>query len=324
VPGSAADRLARLADGYLVTQLLHVAVALGVPDALAAGPRSAPDLARELGAVPGLLHRVLRGLAAEEVLDELADGRFALTLVGELLRSGVPGSLRGAVAARGGLYHRAAAGLLAAVREGGTPFELVEGRPFFDALAAVPERLAAFTASMADRSAREAGAVVAAYDVSRFGSVVDVGGGPGVLLRAVREQSPSADLLLFDRPEVVAGSDLPSAGGDFFTEVPGGADAYLLSRVLHDWDDDAAQQVLQVCRAAMRPDSVLLVVEAVLPERAVDDPAAVRMDLTVLVLLHGRERTAAQYAVLCEAAGLRLAGDVPTDAGVHVLELRPV
>jgi SAM-dependent methyltransferase len=323
VPGSAADRLARLADGYLVTQLLHAAVALRVPDALAAGPRSAHELAAEVGALPGLLHRVLRGLATEDVLEELPDGRFALTPVGELLRAAVPGSLRGAVAARGGLYYRPAAGLLTALREGGTPFELVEGRPFFDALAADPDRLAAFTASMTDRSARECGAVLDAYDVSGLGSVVDVGGGPGTLLRAVRERAPSADVLLFDRPAVVAGSDLPSSGGDFFTEVPTGADAYLLSRVLHDWDDDAARQVLRVCRAAMRPDSVLLVVEAVLPERAVDDPAAVRMDLHMLVLLPGHERTAAEYAALCEAAGLLLTRDVPTDAGVHVLEVRP-
>lgn len=323
MPGSAADRLARLADGYLVTQLLHVAVALGVPDALAAGPRSARDLARELGAVPDALHRVLRGLAAEEVLDELPDGRFGLTPVGELLRPGVPGSLPGAVSARGGLYYRSAVALLDAVRNGGTPFEVVEGRPFFDALAADPARLAAFRASMADRSAREASAVVAAYDVSGLTSVVDVGGGPGVLLRAVRERAPSADVLLVDRPEVVAGSDLPAVGGDFFEQVPAGADAYLLSRVLHDWDDEAARRVLRVCRAAMRPDSVLLVVEAVLPERAADDPAAVRMDLHMLLLLHGRERTAAEYAGLCEAAGLRLTQDVPTDAGVHVLEVRP-
>jgi hypothetical protein len=323
VPGSAADRLARLADGYLVTQLLHVAVVLGVPDALAAGPRGADDLARELGALPDPLRRVLRGLAAEEVLDELPDGRFALTPVGELLRAGVPGSLRGAVVARGGLYHRPAAGLLAAVRDGGTPFELVEGRTFFDALAAAPERLAAFQASMADRSAREAGAVVAAYDVSGFASVVDVGGGSGTLLRAVLGRAPSADVLLFDRPAVVAGSDLPAAGGDFFTEVPAGADAYLLSRVLHDWDDSDARRVLGVRRTAMRPDSVLLLVEAVLPERAVDDPAAVRMDLHMLLLLHGRERTAAEYAALCDTAGLRLTRDVATDAGVHVLEVRP-
>jgi hypothetical protein len=323
VTGSAAAQLARLADGYLVTQLLHLAVELGVPDALATGPRDAQELAAELGAEPGPLHRVLRGLAAEEVLEELPDGRFALGETGQLLRAGVPGSLRGAVTVRAQLYYGAVAGLPDAVRHGGTPFELVHGRPFFEHLAAAPERLAAFQASMADRSAREAGAVVAAYDLSGVGSVVDVGGGTGTLLHAVRERVPAADVLLFDRPEVAARSDLPAAGGDFFTEVPGGADAYLLSRVLHDWDDEDAVRVLRTCRAALRPDSVLLVVEAVLPERAVDDPAAVRMDLHVLLLLHGRERTAAEYAELFAAAGLRLTADVPTAAGVHVLEARP-
>jgi hypothetical protein len=323
VPGSAAAQLARLADGYLVTQLLHLAVTLGVPDALATGPRDAQELAAELGAEPGPLHRVLRGLAAEEVLEELPDGRFALGETGQLLRAEVPGSLRGAVTARAQLYYGAVAGLPDAVRRGGTPFELVHGRPFFEYLAAAPERLAAFQASMADRSAREAGAVVAAYDLSGVGSVVDVGGGTGTLLHAVRARVPDADVLLFDRPEVAARSDLPAVGGDFFTEVPGGADAYLLSRVLHDWDDEDAVRVLRACRAALRPDSVLLVVEAVLPERAVDDPAAVRMDLHVLLLLHGRERTAAEYAELFAAAGLRLTADVPTGAGVHVLEARP-
>jgi hypothetical protein len=323
VPGSAATRLARLADGYLITQLLDVAVTLGVPDALVTGPRTAGELAAELGVEPGPLHRVMRGLASEEVLDELPDGRFALTETGQLLRAGVPGSLRGAVTARAQLYAAAAVGLPDAVRSGGTPFEIVHGQPFFDHLAAAPERLAAFQASMADRSAQEAGAVVTAYDVSRFRSVVDVGGGTGTLLRAVHERAPTADVVLFDRPEVVAGSDLPSVGGDFFTAAPGGADAYLLSRVLHDWDDDDALRVLRTCRQAMRPDSVLLVVEAVLPERAVDDPAAVRMDLHMLLLLHGRERTAAEYAGLLEASGLRPTADVPTAAGVHVLEARP-
>ncbi|SDD05563.1 Dimerisation domain-containing protein [Geodermatophilus telluris] len=321
--GSAADRLARQADGYLVTQLLHTAVVLGVPDALAGGPRDAVDLAGELGARPGPLHRVLRGLAAEEVLAETGDGRFALTDTGRLLCAGVPGSLRDWVATRGGLYFGAAAGLPAAVRDGSTPYETVHGLPFFAHLSADPARLATFQAAMADRSAREAGAVVAAYDAGGFSSVVDVGGGRGTLLRAVRERAPGADVVLFDLPEVVAGSDLPAAGGDFFTAVPAGADAYLLSRVLHDWDDGDALRVLRTCRAAMRPDSVLLVVEAVLPERAADDAAAVRMDLHMLLLLHGCERTATEYAALCAAAGLRLTRDVPTDAGVHVLEARP-
>jgi hypothetical protein len=319
-----AARLARLADGYLVTQLLYAAVVLGVPEALAAGPRDGDDLAAEVGAAPGPLYRVLRGLAAEEVVEERPDGRFALTAVGAHLLATAPVSLRGVVSARGEVYYEAAAGLVDALRGGGAPYEVVHGHPFFAHLAAEPARLAAFQASMADRSTHEAGAVVAAYDVARFRSIVDVGGGGGVLLRAVRERAPHADLVLFDRPEVVAAvADVRGIGGDFFDTVPAGADAYLLSRVLHDWDDRDALRVLRSCRAAMRPDSVLAVVEAVLPERAVDDPAAVRMDLHMLVLLNGRERTVAEYASLFDAAGLELTDDVPTSGGVHVLEARP-
>lgn len=317
-------RIARLADGYLVTQLLHVVVALGVPDRLADGPRPLDDLAREVGAAPAALRRVLRGLAAEGVLDELPGDRFALTPAGALLRTGVPGSVRGGVAARGQVYYAAAGGLLDAVRTGGSAFERTHGRPFFAVLGEEPDRLGAFLASMADRSAREAGAVVEAYDFSRFGSVVDVGGGTGVLLRRIRECAPRAELVLFDRPEVVAATDLPAVGGDFFTAVPPGADAYVLSRVLHDWDDGDAGRILRTCRAAMRPDSVLVVVEAILRERAVDDPEAVRMDLHMLVLLGGRERRVAEYEALLAASGLRLAADVATSAGVHVLEARPV
>src|SRR5689334_6981772 len=140
--GDPAARLARLADGYLVTQLLHAAVALGLPEALVAGPRDADDLAGELGAVPELLHRVLRGLAAEDVVEERRDGRFALTALGALLTPDAPGSLRGAVGARGDVYYQATAGLVDALRGGGTPYEIVHGRPFFAHLAADPPRQA--------------------------------------------------------------------------------------------------------------------------------------------------------------------------------------
>jgi SAM-dependent methyltransferase len=315
-------RLARLADGYLVTQLLHVAVALGVPEALAAGPRPVGDVAREVGAVPDLLRRVARGLAAEGVLEEFDDDRFALTATGELLRAGAPGSLRGTVVARAEVYYGAVAGLLDTVRAGGTPFERVHGRPFFESLAADPDRLAAFSASMADRSAHEAAAVVAACDVARWSSVVDVGGGTGALVRAVRERAPGADVRLLDRPEVAARSGVPAVAGDFFEAVPAAADAYLLSRVLHDWDDADAVRILRTCRAAMRPDSVLVVVEAVLPGRAADDPAAVRMDLHMLLLLGGRERTLPEFDALLAAADLHRTAATRTGTGVHVIEAR--
>jgi hypothetical protein len=323
---SAAERLARLADGYLVTQLLHVAAEMRIADALADVPRTADDLAEAVGAVAGVLRRVLRGLAAEGVLDELPDGRFALTPVGELLRDGVAGSQRGAVVARGGLYYTALTALLDTVRGGGTPFEIVHGAPFFAYLAERPAETATFQASMAARAAREAAAVVAAVDFRRYRKLVDVGGGAGVLLGTILAATPGLSGVLFDRPEVVENARLPAVGGDFFADVPAGADCYLLSRVIHDWDDPRAVAILRACRRAMAADGTVLLVEAVLPERAADNPAAVRMDLHMLTLLGGRERTVAEYSALLDAAGLRLASAVPADpgSGIHVLTAHPV
>jgi hypothetical protein len=318
-----AGHLSSLADGYLITQLLHVAAELGVADVLHDGPASAAEIAASVGAQPGHLHRVLRGLAAEQVLDELPDGRFALTPAGALLAADAPGSMRGAVLARGRLYYGAVVGLLDAVRDGGTPFELAHGEPFFTRLATQPAEYAMFQASMSARSTAEASAVVNAYDFGRFRRLVDVGGGPGILLRAILDAHPGVDGLLFDRPEVVRTATLPAEGGDFFAAVPAGADAYLLSRVLHDWDDADALRILGTCRRAMPDDATLVLVEAVLPRRAADDPRAVRMDLHMLTLLHGRERTEAEFADLLGTAGFRLLGTVPTPAGVCVLEAAP-
>ncbi len=321
-----AARLARLTDGYVVTQLLWVAADLRVADALAEGPRTADELAAQVGADARVLRRVLRGLAAEEVLDELPGGRFALTDTGQLLREGVEGSQRGAVLARGGLYYGALAGLLDAMRDGGIPFERVHGRTFFAHLDAHPAQSARFQASMAVRAAREAAAVVEAYDFGRFRSLVDVGGGPGVLLATISRAAPELSVVLFDRPEVVREATLPAVGGDFFTEVPAGAQAYLLSRVLHDWSDAEAGAILATVRRAMPDGGTLLLVEAVLPERAADDPAAVLMDLHMLTLLRGQERTADEFGALLDAAGFRLDRVVAADpaSGVHVLEARPV
>jgi hypothetical protein len=178
-------QIARLMDGFLTTQALYIAAKLGVADALADGPRTGRAIAEAVGADPDALTRVLRGLVLEDVLAEEGDGRFALTPLGACLRDGVPGSLRGAVLARGEVYYGAAAGLLRAIREGGVAFEHVHGEPFFDHLTRHPEREAAFQASMAGRAAQEAAHIVATYDFSPFGRIVDVGGGQGILLAAI-------------------------------------------------------------------------------------------------------------------------------------------
>lgn len=322
---TAAEQLARMADGYLTTQLLYVAAVLGVADALADGPRTAAELADRVDADPGVLHRLLRGLAAEEVLDEQADGQFTLTAVGQVLRADVPLSQRGVVLARGGLYYGALVGLLDAARRGGTPFEIVHGAPFFDYLATRPDEAAAFQASMSARLAREAAAVVAAHDFRRYRSLVDVGGGEGSLLAAILDAAPNLAGTLFDRPEVVEKAWLLAVAGDFFVKVPPGADAYLLSRVIHDWDDEDAVAILRTCRRAMPDDGRLLLIEALSPDRAVEHPTAVRFDLHMLTLVRGRERTEAEYAALLDAAGLRLDQVVPVipTTGLHLLEAHP-
>ncbi len=325
VAAEAAARFAELMDGYLGTQLLYVAAELDLMEALRGAPRSAAEVAAVVEADAATLERVLRGLASYGAVVEHPGRRFSVAPLGELLCADRPGAQRGAMLARGQVYYAALGGLLSAVRSGGVPFESVHGERFFTHLAAHPELVGAFQASMRDRSAREAAAVVASYDFAVFGTVVDVGGGGGVLLKAILDAAPDVSGVLFDRPEVAAKSPLPAVAGDFFVEVPAGADAYLLSRVIHDWSDADAVAILRTCRRAMGDSARLLLVEAELPERAADHPAAIRMDLHMLALLGGRERTRAEYAALLAEADLRLTTVVPADpvSGVHVFEARP-
>lgn len=320
--------LARAMDGFVTTQLLYVAAKLGIADALAGGPRTGAQLAEAVGADAAALTRVLRGLAVEEVVDELPGGRFALTPMGATLHA-----LEGPIIARAELYYVAATGLLDAVRHGGVPFERVHGERFFEHLGHDPDREAAFQASMAARAAREAHDVVDAYDFRAARQLVDVGGGNGVLLAAILRAAPQLRATLLDRPAAVpaARSRLEADGlaaraeclaGDFFAAVPAGGDTYLLSRVIHDWDDDDAQRILACCRAAMPAAGRLLIVEAVLPELARESPEAIRMDLHMLILLGARERTEAEYWRLLDRAGLTLRRVFPTasPAGLSVLE----
>jgi SAM-dependent methyltransferase len=208
---------------------------------------------------------------------------------------------------------------------------------FFDALAARPDRGAAFHASMTARSQQETAEIVRAYDFSTFKHVVDVGGGRGLLLSAILKTHPQVHGTLFDRPEALAEVPvaLAAAGvvsrcalapGDFFSGVPADGDLYVLSRVLHDWDDDAAIRILRSCRRAMSDTGTLLIAEAVLPERARDNPAAIRMDLHMLTLLTGKERTLGEFEQILRQGGFHLKRVVPIEgqAGVTLLEGQPI
>lgn len=328
VDAGLANRYMRLVDGFVTTQLLYVAASLDVGGRLAEGPMSGEDLAAALDVDRGALTRVLRGLVAEGVLDEDDRGWFTLTALGGCLTS-----LRGATMARGALYYDAAAGLLATVRNGGTAFEHVHGAPFFEHLHRHPDLYDVFQASMAGRAQQEARDVVAAYDFSGLHRMMDVGGGPAVLLAEILRATPGLTGVLMDSESTVprarehldrsgVGDRAECVAGDFFVSVPEGGDVYLLSRVLHDWDDENAARILNTCRSSMKPGVRLLVVEAILPERANDAPAVIGMDLHMLILLGARERTEAELRTLLGATGftVRQVVRMRSAAGLGIIE----
>jgi hypothetical protein len=321
--------LLRLVNGYYVSQAIHVAASLGIADLLGDGTRTSDDLAHEADADPETLYRLLRALASVGVLHE-GDGRlFSLTPVGELLRSDVPGSLHGWAAYAGRPYFWAAwAELLHSVRTGENAFQHVHGQDIWSYRADRPDESALFDAAMKALTGASNAALIDAFDFSRFGTLVDVGGGNGALLASVLASNPALQGVLFDQAHVVAGADqvLEAAGvadrcriesGSFFESVPEGGDAYLLKSIVHDWEDEESSAILRVVRAAMPEGATLLVVERDLGAPNEDAPTKFS-DLNMLVGPGGRERTQDEYASLFESTGFRLVGATPT-AGTHTV-----
>jgi hypothetical protein len=327
-------RLYELTTGIWVSQALSVAAGLGVADELASGPRPADEIAKAVGADGPTLYRLLRALADAGVFTELDGRRFALTELGELLRSDVPGSMRSWATFVGRPFHlRSWTDLDESIRTGATAFDRVHGQ---DAFAYFAEHLGdgkLFNDAMTAAAAQFIAPVVEAYDFGAFRTVVDVGGGHGALLAAVLAANPGVRGVLYDQPHVIAGAGQPleDAGvadrcayldGDFFRSVPPGADAYLLSNIIHDWDDDRSVQILANCRAAMSGDGKVLLGESVLPSDATPHPAK-WIDLEMLVMGEGRQRTEEEYRDLFRRAGLRLTRIVPTRDMFDVVEAVP-
>ena len=325
--------LLQMMTGYWVSQAIYVAAKLGLADRLAAGSLGVADLATATHADAPSLQRVLRALASVGVLTEASPGTFALTPPADLLRTDAPGSLRALAITYNEEQYRAWGELLHSVRTGGVAFEHLYGVPAFTYFAQHPEVDRVFNEAMISWTNQVAGAVAGAFDFSPFGTIVDVGGGYGTLLATILRGNPRARGILFDQPHVIAAAEglLAAAGvagrcervgGDFFAELPAGADAYILAQILHDWDDERCLAILAQCRRAIPDHGTLLVVELVLPEG--EEPFFGKwLDLHMLVMTGGRERTAAQYDALFRAAGFRLTRVVPTPSGPSVVEATP-
>jgi SAM-dependent methyltransferase len=326
-----ARALAQLLVGNQIQQAIYVAAKLGIADLLHGGPKSSDELAPAAGAEAAPLHRLLRALAGFGIFAETDDGRFSLTPLGELLRSGTPQSVRPFALWSGGVSYRAFGGLEETVRTGRPAFEAIFGFEFFEYLARHPESGSVFDEMMARHTAPVA-AAVAASDFSGIETLVDIGGGGGELLAAVLRQHPTVHGVLLDAPRVLeqARKTLEAAGvadrcdviaGDALESVPAG-DAYVLKSIVHGLADTDAVRMLANCRRALRGDGKLVLVEFVLPPRNVPSPARL-MDLLMLVGCYGRERTPEELAALLDAAGFRLAGITPAKHGYSLIEGRP-
>jgi SAM-dependent methyltransferase len=299
-------RLWDLMRGAITSKALGITADLGVADALQSGPRSVTELAEETGANPDTLHRILRALASDGVFAEDGPGIFRNTEASELLRRDSDSRWREFAHLFGDVFHTAVAGMDAHTSE--PTFKRTHGTGFWQWLGGNPSERSIFDSAMAGGKSRSADKL-AALAWRGDETVVDVGGGNGELLLRLTERRPRLrgivfDLAETDRDETRLGDRIEFVAGDFFERVPEG-DVYVLSSILHDWDDDRAAAILRVVRAAAPPNARLLLLESVVPPG--NEPNGAKwLDLLMLVLEAGRERTESDWHTLLEDTGFHI------------------
>jgi hypothetical protein len=318
-----------------VPQALHAVAVLGIADLLADGPRTSDELGQASGTHGRTLYRVLRTLVAAGVFAQDKAGRFYLTALGQPLRSDVADSVRAASIFLSG--ESELEGLLVdCVRRGKTAIELASGTAnWIEYYRQEPSRAAVFNAAMTALSNAHYAGVVDAYDFRSIRSPVDVGGGHGKLLSMILTAHPKMRGVLFDLPHAFEGGQktIADAGlsnrcevvsGDFFRSVPAGGDAYILSRVIHDWPDEKAVAILKVVRRALQPNGRLLLFETMI--RAGNRLSyPLLSDLNMVIRTGGCERTEAEYRALYKAAGFKLTRAIatPSPTGMTIIEGKP-
>ncbi|MDQ3818582.1 MAG: acetylserotonin O-methyltransferase [Acidobacteriota bacterium] len=324
--------LFQMATGFWVTQSIYVAARLGIADLLGDGPKTADELARATNTNSFMLYRVLRALAGLGIFAEDEQKRFGLTPLAEALQSG-PNSFRAmAIHLAENSSWKAWGSLLESVRTGECAFKLANGLEVFPYYAEHKESFEPFNEAMTNFSEAVIKAIVPAYDFSSVRKLVDIGGGHGALLAAILKVNPETRGVLFDLPTVVGGAKerleregvtdrAEVLGGDFFESVPPGGDAYIMKLIIHDWDEERAVKILKNCHSAMEDGGRLLLVETVVPEG--NEPSLSKMmDLQMLVMTGGRERTEAEYRELFAAAGFKLTRVIPTESPLSIVEGR--
>ncbi len=322
-------QLIQMSRAFVVPRTICAAAQLGLADQLAAGPKSAAELAGPMRAHAPSLHRFMRALAGLGILTERREQRFALTPLGEALKTGAPGSARATLLVAD-WWQSCFEHLVYSIQTGKAGFEKVHGMSLFEYLSKHPDSASLFSETMVGLHSQEPPAVAAAYDFSSFNTVVDVGGATGNMLAAILTRHEGPRGVLFDLPHVVTDAPalLAAKGisdrvtvevGDFFKSVWAGGDAYVLSHILHDWSEDQCITILTHVRKAIKSGGRLLIVEMVLPAGDTPHPGKM-LDIGMLVVTGGQERTEAEYDLLLSKAGFRLTRVVPTNSAVSVVE----
>jgi len=325
--------LFQLATGYWVSQAIYVAAKLGIADLLKDGPQTSTALATATQSHAPSLFRVMRALSSIGVFEQVGQGRFALSPLAEGLRTGIAGSLRATIITIGEIHYQAYGDLLHSVETGSPSFNKVFGASLFEYLQRNAEACDAFNQGMSDLSSMLAYAVLLAYDFDGISSIVDVGGGEGKLLETILDFYPGVEGTVFDSSRTIERTKQPLCSdrsprqcsyvaGDFFDAVPEGADAYLLCGVVHDWNDEHAIRILRNCRRAMKASGRVLLLEMLLPETA-DKHFGKLLDLNMLVMTGGRERTRAEFSVLLDVAGYKVTRIIDTMAPQSLIEAVP-
>jgi hypothetical protein len=323
----------QIAEGFLLSSCLHVPAKLKIADLVADGPRQVETLASATGSNADALYRVLRALVSIGVFSELQPRTIALSPAAELLRSDVPGSIRDlALWASNPFLIHVTSDLLYSVETGKPAIEHLYGKPAFECFASMPEFSHAFNQGMTAISADLAPAVLGAYDFSSVGTLMDVAGGHGYFLCEALKRHPQMKGILLDLPNVVEGAKCAlcdmrledrcqPVAGSFFEHIPGGADAYFMQHILHDWSDELALKILGNARQALAgcPNGRLIIVDMVLPEDSKPHPGKL-LDLLMLMFPGGRERTESEWRDLLARGSFRITRIVPTKAPDSVIE----
>lgn len=313
----------RLFMGYIPTRVIYAAAKLELTDHIGDDGASAQELAQKLNVDPAALYRVMRVLAGLGVLRQDDNDLFYVTSFGETLRKDSPQSVRDYAIYSHEFVYDTFRGITESVRTGKPVIDDV-----FGFLRANADQEAIFHAGMSNRGRIEASAFLDAYQFSKPQTVVDVGGGNGGFLSAILARNDHLSGVLFDQASAIAAAKAARGGplprcqlvtGDFFSEVPSGGDAYILKRVLFDWTDEQALRILKNCQRVMNGDARLLIIEPLIGPPNEQCPAHL-FDMTFLVMLHGRLRTADEYSGLLGQAGFRLQQVVPTESDVSILE----